>query len=228
MKKLIFTLAIAVGIFTSCDEDEKIDVKDYDLKNFVADLGFDTDAAHGEVQYKVQTYFAFGNENAVATGDFGEASWTDFNLLEGDPDYNVSTDVDGWDVLFSTYTVGIYDPDEDETVPYGVTGALINTENSIQVAMMEYTESEDEAVIAQAFADLTLTDISGLTFSSDMDAIGYDWKSFSLSEMMYTVKSNWFYAVRMSNGDTYKLRFKSFYGTSTDERVANFDYQLMQ
>lgn len=227
MKRIILGLTIAAALFSACDDDEVVEVKDYGLKTFEANLDFDSEAPHGEVQYKQQTYFAFGSETPVAIGNYNTETWTEFYLLEDSSDYNVTTDVEGWDLLASFYTEELVD--EGEVVPYGVTGVLINTANNIQVAKMEYTDSEEETVISEAFAALTLADLpSSLVYSSEINAIGHTWKSFSLSQMMYTVNSNWFYILKMQNGDTYKLRFVGFYGTSTSDRVVKFEYQLMQ
>lgn len=226
MKRLIFFGMMVAVVFTSCSKDEKVEPKDYGLKSFESSLEYDSEAEHGTVQYKQQTYFAFGDETPVALGEYGTDSWTDFFLMKDTSAFNVTTDVQGWDLLLSYYTEGLFDG--EVTVPYGVVGVLINTENNIQVAKMEYTDSEEENAISEAFANLTLNDLPSLEYSSEINAIGHTWKSFSLSAMMYTVNSNWFYIVKMNNGDTYKLRFTGFYGTSTSDRLIKFEYQLMQ
>lgn len=230
MKRLTLALLAASSLLFSCNEDEQVEFKDYGLKKFVADLGYDKDAGHGEVKYKQQTYFAFGEEDAVAVGNFGLETWTDFNIIEGDPEYNISSDIEDWDLLFSNYTTGVYNPDTDETEPYGVTGTLINAERNIQVAKMEYTDSEDPAVISEAFANLALEDVTSVTYSSDVDFIGYKWKKLQgdFPNFTYAVNAHWFFIVKMSNGDIFKMRFIGFYGNTMEERVANFEYQLMQ
>lgn len=228
MKRIFFAVMMAAVIFTGCKKDEAVEVKDYGLKTFEADLNYDAAAEHGTVQYKQQTYFSFGKETPVAIGNYGEDSWTEFYLLQDTSAYNVSTDVLGWDLLMSYYTESLYDSDLDKNVPYGVVGVLINTDHEIKVAKMEYTDSEDETAITEAFANLTLADLPTLSYSGDINAIGHTWKSFSLSAMQYTVNTNWFYIINLPNGDTYKLRFTGFYGTSTSERVVKFEYQLMQ
>jgi len=227
MKQSILALTVAAALFSACsDEDEIVEVKDYGLKSFEANLSYNSEAAHGEVAYKEQTYFAFGEENAIGSGTFGTDSWTTFFLIPDTTAYNVTASVEDWDLLLSYYVEAL--EDEGEVVPYGVTGVLLNTEKGIRVAKLEYTDSEEETAITQAFANLALSEVSGLTFSSDINTIGHSWKAFDLSAMMYTVHSNWFYIVKMTNGDTYKLRFISFYGASTSERVIKFEYQLMQ
>lgn len=90
--------------------------------------------------------------------------------------------------------------------------------------MIEDTVSTD---LSAAFAALSLSDISGVSYSSDVDAIGYDWKTLDWSTFQYVVSDNWFYILEKGE-NTYKLRFTSFYGNSTDERVMKIEYQLMQ
>jgi hypothetical protein len=230
MKRLILILFVSTVFLVSCDKDEPIVPKDYGLKNFVADLGYDSEAGWGEVKYKTQTYFAFGEDDPIAIGNYGLETWTDFNVISDHPDYNISTDIVGWNLLFTNYTTGVYNPDTGETEPYGVTGTLINVESNIQVAKVEYTESEDPAVISQAFAELVLDDVAGLEYSTDIKAIGYKWKRLTgdFPNFTYVVNDNWFYIVRMENGDTFKFRFIGFYGDSMDEREVKIEYQLMQ
>ncbi len=226
MKRFFLALMISAGLFTACDDDEVVEVKDYGLKSYEANLAYDSETPHGEVAYKQQVFLAFDSETPVAIGTYGTDTWTDFFLVTDTSAYNVTTDVTGWDLALTYYTEAL--EDAGETVPYGVAGVLINTENNIEVGKIEYTDSEEETAISEAFANLTLADISSVSYSSEINAIGYDWKSFSLAEMMYTVNSNWFYIVRLANDDVYKLRFTSFYGASTSERVIKFEYQLMQ
>ncbi len=222
---LVFILA--VGLFSACSkDDEKVEVKDYNLKTFEADLAYDAAAEHGTVQYTRQTYFSFNSATPVETGTYGTDTWTDFFLVPDTSAYNVSTDVQDWDLLLSFYTEAL--DDEGTIIPYGVVGVLINTGENIKVGKIEYTGSEDPTAIADAFAALTPGDVGSLGYSGDINAIGHTWKSFSLSQMVYTVNSNWFYIVKLGNGDVYKLRFTGFYGTSTSQRVIKFEYQLMQ
>lgn len=227
MKRTILTLTMAVALLASCsDDDEIVEIKDYDLKSMEVDLDYDSEAAYGEVAYKQQTYIDLETESEVATGTYGDESWTDFYLVTDTSAYNASSDVSDWDLVCTYYTEAL--EDEGETIPYGVAGVLINTEANIEVAKMEYSDSDDDTDISEAFADLELTDVSSLTYSTAANAIGYDWKTFSFSDMLYTVNTNWFYIIKLSSGDTYKLRFTGFYGSSTDERVVKFEYQLMQ
>ena len=233
MRRIILVLMITAGLFTACNDDDPVVVKDYGMKTFEGDLKFTYVPGPDEETppttiYAQQVYFAFGEESAVASGELDTETWTDFNVLSEDSaDYNATSDVENWDLVLTSY-VGNGSNPNDPPVAYSLVGVLQNTENGISVGKMEYTDSEEEAAIAEAFANLTLTDLPSLQYSSKPDAIGYDWKAYNFAENIYSIHTNWFYIVRLSNGDTYKLRFVGFYGSSTSERVIKFEYQLMQ
>ncbi len=226
MKRVILSIMLAGAMFTACEKEEAVEVKDYGMKTVEADLMYDKDTPHGEINYKQQSFLKIGQDDVVAEFESDNEAWTAFNVVEGEDDYNVDTDVKGWD-LYLGYHIGNAGSVE-EPVAYSVTGVLINTEEGIMVAETTYNDSENADDIAQAFADLSLEDVSGLEYKSDIDVIGHDWKSFDLTSYTYKVDMHRFFIVKMKNNDVYKLRFTSFYGSSTDQRVIKFEYQLMQ
>lgn len=227
MKKVIlsaFALAI-VTIFTSCEKEDSIVVeKDYGLKTFEADMEYVSGAAHGTVSYTQQSYFKFGETDAVAVGNYGEDSWTDLNVYTESENYNITTPVSDWDIIFTYYTTPI---NMGEIVEYGVTGALINTTGMVEVALFDYSDSDTSTDISEAFASLSLTDVTALEYSTTIDFIGYGWKSVDMTTGIYTVDSSLFYIVKLASGDSYKMRFTGFHGDSSDERIVQIEYQLM-
>ncbi|MCU4155532.1 hypothetical protein J1N10_06060 [Carboxylicivirga sp. A043] len=239
MKKVLFAFAVAsLGLgFTSCDDDEKITPIDYGMKTFEADYMYDTDeesAYYGN--HTQQTFMKLGEEEAVHMGVMGDDSWTDFSMV-ADPeheDYNISTNITGWDLAFTHYTAM-----QVEYPGYGLytvtaSGVLINTEEGIEVGVYDYTDSEDITTISSAFADMTLADVEtyNLEYSSDIATIGYGWKTVdtSVTPALYTVNSNKFYILKMNNGDVYKLRFVSFqtFNGADQSRIAECEYALME
>lgn len=231
MKKIMFSLALSLVLF-SCDNDEKIEVKDYGMKTFEADLQYsstvDPESGYPISTYAQQTYFKFGQEEAVAYGTINTDSWTQFNVFDKTAeDYNATSEVEGWDLVFTNYYGTTYDS-ENMVTGYQMTGVLHNIENGIQVAEMDYKESTETDAIAQAFANLAVSDVSALEFSADIETIGSDWKSFDLSTYQYSVSSNRFYIVKLEDGNFFKLRLISFYGETTSERIIKMEYALMQ
>ena len=97
-----------------------------------------------------------------------------------------------WDLVFTQYTTFI-------PIPYGVTGVLQNR----NTAVAKVSNLPDVA---------TNVDYSSRTFSTEINTIGYNWKSFTGST--YAVKDSQLYFLRRPNGDVWKLIFKGFGGAA--------------
>ncbi|WP_430817812.1 HmuY family protein [Carboxylicivirga sp. RSCT41] len=240
MKKILFAFAMAtVGLgFTACDDDEKIEVKDYGMKTFEADLKYSS-TMHPDgypiSTYAQQTYFAFGNPEALALGEVDTDSWTQFNVfdyaaneMEVPEGYvvNKRSEVDAWDLLFTKYH-GTTQTSDGQSTGYDMTGILLNMEGGMKVAEMVYDESSDINAVSKAFADLIISDVEGLSYSDDIETIGSDWKVLDFATFQFNVLTNKFFIIKMASGDYYKLRVISFYGDTTAERVIKIEYALV-
>ncbi len=220
----VILIAILLFSISSCEvEDELIIVTvselDYDLKTFSADYNYQ------DGTYYNQVYFSF-TDSIIDTATYDTDEWTQFNLVANSDEYNDTSSVLGWDLLFTNYTANL--GTEESPYAYKVTGVLINITNNVEVGTMEYTEYTESDSITAAFVNLSLSDIDTITYSSDCDAIGYNWKTYTHSSGIYTLNKNYFYFVKIDEETIYKLHFISFYGSSTDDRVAKIQYQLMQ
>jgi len=102
---------------------------------------------------------------------------------------------ENWDLLFTQYTTFL-------PAPYGVTGVLLNR----GVKAVKVSGLPDVA---------TNTNYSGQTFSSQINTIGYNWKSFNGSA--YVIKDSQLYFVKRVNGDIWKLVFTGFGGAATGD-----------
>jgi hypothetical protein len=108
-----------------------------------------------------------------------------------------------WDLIFTKYVTDYFG---DGTVMYPVTGVLHHPD----VKTAENNEPGGTG------------DTSALTFSPDINTIGYDWKTFTGST--YTVDPDKaFYVKKMSTGSIYRLVFNTFEGSSTG--VVTFNQQ---
>lgn len=221
MKKLVLLMTMAISLaFVSCDDDDDIvEVKDYDLKTFSANYNY-TDGS-----YLDQIYFSF-TDSLIAKATYDTDDWTQFYLIPDSAATNYTSDIQGWDVVFTNYTTNL--GTDTEPFAHNVTGALINIEEGIEVAFMEYMEYDNTDSISKAFVNLSLADVGSLDYSTESDAIGYTWKSLDHTTFTFTVSTNYFYIVKLNEEDYYKLRFVSFYGSTTSERIATIEYQLMQ
>ncbi len=100
-----------------------------------------------------------------------------------------------WDLLFTQYTAFI-------PTAYPVSGILVN--NGWQTAR------------ASGLTDpANYTAYAGLTFSEDINVIGYDWKSFNMTTMTYDIADDVAYFLQNEDGDVWKI-IPTGFGGSTD------------
>jgi hypothetical protein len=100
-----------------------------------------------------------------------------------------------------------------EDYPYLVFGVLLNP-NKV-VAALDTVHN---------FADIVLADTSEITFSQDLDAIGYEWKYYNFDAGVYTVVPEFSYIIRDRDGYYYKLRFVDFYNDTGDKGHPEFEF----
>jgi hypothetical protein len=101
-----------------------------------------------------------------------------------------------WDIVFTKYVTELY-----PGMNYGVTGALVNA---------GYSVAKSEGV------PVTDADPAGLNFGTEINGIGYDWKSFNMTTFQYDLEEDLAYFVRNDgSGEIWKINFTSFDGSST-------------
>ncbi len=106
---------------------------------------------------------------------------------------------DDWDLLFTKYY--------DYTIPYSVTGVLINDNH---VLAQEVRESGMNQATQEGYVDTAFTDTISI--------IGSDWKDFDMVAMEYVLIDTVVYYLKTDGGDSndsyYKLYFTGFSGGS--------------
>jgi len=124
-----------------------------------------------------------------------------------------------YDLLFTQYTTLLF-TNEGEPYPYLVTGVLLNpfeTETAFETAF--HFDEIDQAVA------------ENLSYTRQMDRIGYNWKDVEgdveSGVVNYVVNPNWTYIIRTQNGDLYKMRFVSFYNNQGVKGFPNIEYQRL-
>ena len=123
---------------------------------------------------------------------------------------NIQPYIDNWDLLFTQYT-HLY---SDTTTPaYLVTGVISNSD--IEVATNNSYE----------FDEINYSIINELSFNSDKDALGFDWKEYNFDEGFYTVNSNVNYIIKDKQQRYFKLRFIDFYDVTGDKGYPTFEVQ---
>ncbi|GLB48873.1 T9SS type A sorting domain-containing protein [Neptunitalea lumnitzerae] len=106
-----------------------------------------------------------------------------------------------WDLLFTQYNTDYFG---DGTMMYPVTGVLHHPD--LEVA------KNDESVSS---------DTSNLTFETDINTIGYDWKTYSGGS--YTVNTTMAYYIKYTDDTIYRLTFATFEGSATGVVTFNFE-----
>jgi hypothetical protein len=102
-----------------------------------------------------------------------------------------------WDLLFTKYY--------DNTIPYTVTGVLINDDH---VLAQEVRESGMDQSTHNSFVDTS--------FNTNMSEIGSDWKSFDMGSMSYVMVDTVVYYLKTNTGSDssyYKIYFTDFSGS---------------
>lgn len=104
-----------------------------------------------------------------------------------------------WDLYFGKYTAFV-------PTAYPVTGVLlnVNTEGAKAYPVNDPT---------------TYMDWGSHPLKSQINAIGYDWKSFNMTSMQYEIADSTVYFVRNQEGDVFKLLFKHYGGSTTGDIV---------
>ena len=101
-----------------------------------------------------------------------------------------------WDITFTKYITPV------QGMPYGVTGVMSN--DGVQVAQVDNLPDPN-----------SYTDYSQHSMSTEINTIGYDWKSFDMSTFSYSVEPYRCYFVKDLQDKVWRIIFTSFEGSST-------------
>ncbi len=116
-----------------------------------------------------------------------------------------------WHFHFSQYSD--YDlTTEGDTLAYLVRGVLINPTNTA-IARLD----------GENWDDVNLSLATSLEYNGFRNAIGYDWKAFSLNTGIYEVLPDIIYIIKESSGNYYKLRFVDYYNDAGEKGYAKFE-----
>ena len=101
-----------------------------------------------------------------------------------------------WDITFTKYITPV------QGMPYGVTGVMSN--DGVQVAQVDNLPDPN-----------SYTDYYQHSMSTEINTIGYDWKSFDMSTFSYSVEPYRCYFVKDLKDKVWRIIFTSFEGSST-------------
>lgn len=100
-----------------------------------------------------------------------------------------------YDFVLRTYT-HIY----SDGMPYLVVGCMLNDKNTSAAR-----------ILTSDFDGITYNDVVALTYKSNIDAIGFDWKIYDFDESSYSIAPDHVYIIKTQLGEYYKIRFLDFY-----------------
>ncbi|MGO1729872.1 MAG: T9SS type A sorting domain-containing protein [Flavobacteriaceae bacterium] len=155
---------------------------------------------YGAYTFKYSTWDdtnATWSADEIVTLDNTENPNNFFNYynLETNAAVSIAPAQDQWDLTFTKFTTEY--PSSEGPMPYTVTGVLQNP--NLMVAERDEPNGQNNSV--------------DLTYSEEINTIGYDWKSFGGSG--YTVNSDKAFYVKYADETIYRLVFTSFEGSST-------------
>ncbi|OHX67857.1 HmuY family protein [Flammeovirga pacifica] len=225
MKKFI-TFLSAIAILSSCNSDDTSetiipeDASSHDLQVSLYGMPvveIEKEQYPGgpvstvELDYNRQVYVnldaASSDMNADTTGvHYNDEDYYAFDI----PAEKTSVSgPEGWDIVL-TYYLGITYDDQGTAYPYNMTGGLINTTN-VKAIRLNKEDLEAEGQTFISYDDITFEEASAITLSSDVAAIGSDWKSLDFATFTYKIVEDQYYIIESSDNKLYKLRFTDFY-----------------
>ncbi len=164
-----------------------------------------------EQEYRIRIADMNGsNDQTIVIPKDDQYNFSFISLTDGQQ-VSVEPPKDSWDIVFSQYTHIYYDMDN---TPYTVTGCLLNRYNT-SVAIDSVHD----------FADITYEDIPSYTFSTDINGIGFDWKTYSLSNNVYAVDLHKNYIIRTATGTYFKLHFIDFVSPTGEKGNPKWEFQ---
>jgi len=117
-----------------------------------------------------------------------------------------------YDFCFTVYTHFFTNPFQY----YQVNGVLQNPYKTRVVAIKN-----------KPFMDIVIGDTLGRQFSTDRNAIGYEWKTFSLNTNLFTIDPTHCYIIQDNKGYFYKLHFIDFYTTAGIKGAPKFEFKKL-
>ena len=152
--------------------------------------------ANGEYTFK---YANFDGSNEINASVL-KANYSDKNFVYYSLDQNSVLDREpnsvDWDITFTKYITPV------QGMPYGVTGVLSN--DGVHVAQADNIPDPN-----------SYNDYSQHPMMTEINSIGYDWKSFDMSTFSYSVEPYRCYFVKDLQNKIWRIIFTSFEGSST-------------
>ena len=152
--------------------------------------------ANGEYSFKYANLDGSNEVNAVVN----QSSFSGKNFAYYSLDQSTSLDreplTQDWDITFSKYITPV------QGMAYGVTGVLMN--DGIKACLVENLPDPN-----------SYTDYTQHVLHSEMNTIGYDWKTFDMSSFTYSLDNDRCFFIKDYNQNVWRVIFTQFAGSST-------------
>ena len=127
--------------------------------------------------------------------------------LENDLEIDREPLSSNWHLVFTKYITTLF----PSGINYGVTGVLSN--KNMQIAKAENV-------------DVSSVDHNSFTYTSTINTIGYDWKSFNMGTFSYDIQDSLCYFIKDDLDNIWKLQLTGFDGSSTGGIFFNIEKLL--
>jgi len=127
----------------------------------------------------------------------------------GGSQVDIEPDKNLYDLLFTNYQHKF----DNLTLPFVITGCLINKFDNVQVAIDSNS----------AFENIFLSDTIAYSFKNNADIIGYDWKIRNREDNTFKLDVRKTYIIKSITGLYFKLRFIAYYNNKGEKGYPKFE-----
>jgi hypothetical protein len=123
---------------------------------------------------------------------------------------DIEPEFSSWDVLFTQYVELV------DNTPYLVFGVLLNPNG-----VVAYKDS------TTLFTDIIYNTYMNASFSSLLNTVGYNWKTYHYESGLYEIDASYSYLVKTSGGYLIKFRFIDFYDNQGNKGFPTIEMQQL-
>jgi len=154
----------------------------------------------------------------IASTTISKDAAYNFNFLDLDNgEVSVEPEKDKWDMMYGTYTelLNLGGPGLD--IPYGFKDFIIINRTGVGVAMVL-----EETI---AYADFTSSDIAGLEFNTEIDAIGENWRMGGGPNSGPALYTDRYFVLQDAEGNHFKILFTRLTSTEGERGKPEFTFE---
>ncbi|WP_044206299.1 HmuY family protein [Flammeovirga sp. OC4] len=244
MKKSIFASLLLSAALFSCSEEDTVTVpsippldgSSYTLQvplystPDVYEEGFNHHTQQVEevkLSYNRQVFVDLDAASLTSNADtlgyhYNDEEYVKFDVWDTEKDHAEGSE--GWDIVLAYYNGKAHDG--TEYVPYMMTGALVN-KGETKAIRLNKEELEEGGETFISYDEVSYADAMNLTLSSEVDAIGSDWKALDFATFTYKIVENQYYIIETTDGVFFKLAFTGFYNDDLEQGYPAFKFQRL-